>query len=111
MFSPDAKGKYPTRLPYDLPDGQPAPVPGKHGIAGEVRVNKDRAIKAGDDLTFFYPSTEWHSAKPFGCLCGSKEKCIGVAAGSYKLSKEQLSPYFLAEHIRDLVEERESGKV
>ena len=74
MYSPDAKGKYPQQLPYELPKGQPAPVPGKHGIAGEVRVSRNKAIRKGEDLSFFYPSTEWKSVKPFDCLCGASER-------------------------------------
>lgn len=109
MYSPDSNGKYPQTLPYTLPEGQPKPNPGKHGIAGEVRVAHDRAIKAGDDLTFFYPSTEWKSAKPFDCLCGApKGVCVGNAAGSSYLSQEQLSRYFLADHIKELLKERDS---
>jgi hypothetical protein len=30
-----------------------------------------RDISAGDELTFFYPSTEWEMAQPFECWCGS----------------------------------------
>ncbi|QIW97916.1 hypothetical protein AMS68_003434 [Peltaster fructicola] len=109
MFSPDANGKYPQTLPYELPEGQPAPVPGKHGIAGEVRVAHDRAIKKGEDLTFFYPSTEWKSVKPFDCLCNAGEGiCVKNAAGSSYLSKEQLSRYFLADHIKELLKERDA---
>lgn len=29
-------------------------------------------IKAGDDITFFYPSTEWEMAQPFDCACGAE---------------------------------------
>ena len=26
-------------------------------------------IKAGDELRFFYPATEWEMAQPFSCIC------------------------------------------
>ncbi|KAJ4309364.1 hypothetical protein N0V94_008966, partial [Neodidymelliopsis sp. IMI 364377] len=37
--------------------------------AWEVRVNPDLegGLKEGDELTFFYPSTEWSMAQPFEC--------------------------------------------
>ncbi|KAK7026501.1 hypothetical protein VNI00_015581 [Paramarasmius palmivorus] len=31
-----------------------------------------RDVKTGDELTFFYPSTEWNASDPFECMCGSK---------------------------------------
>jgi SET domain-containing protein len=31
-----------------------------------------RDIKKGEDLTFFYPSTEWDMAQGFDCSCGAK---------------------------------------
>lgn len=36
-----------------------------------VRAVKD--IKPGDELTFFYPSTEYEMNQPFRCWCGSKQ--------------------------------------
>jgi len=29
-------------------------------------------LKKGDDITFFYPSTEWDMAQGFDCNCGAK---------------------------------------
>ncbi len=61
MYSPDGQGRYPG------------------GVAGEVRVVRDRDLQVGDQLTFFYPSTEWASPRPFQCLCGAGVgKCIGM---------------------------------
>lgn len=52
------------------------------GISGEVRVAHNRDLEVGDELTFFYPSTEWASASPFKCLCGAGEgRCIGMQRG------------------------------
>jgi hypothetical protein len=36
-------------------------------VAWEVRVNPDlqRGLREGDELTFFYPSTEWEMSQPF----------------------------------------------
>jgi len=49
-----------------------------------------RPIKAGESLTFFYPSTEWNMAQPFDCLCGSTG-CLGRVEGAIRLSAAELS--------------------
>lgn len=42
-----------------------------------------RRIAQGEELTFFYPATEWEMADPFECQCGSPN-CIGwVRGGKY----------------------------
>lgn len=30
-------------------------------------------VSRGEELTFFYPSTEWDMEAPFACLCGSSD--------------------------------------
>ncbi|KAI9782852.1 MAG: hypothetical protein M1816_001672 [Peltula sp. TS41687] len=89
--APDTHGRYPD------------------GISGEVRVAHDRDLEVGDELTFFYPSTEWDSARPFKCLCGAGEgRCIGTQGGSKHLSKEVLDRYYLSQHIKALVGKRDA---
>jgi hypothetical protein len=61
-----------------------------------------RDISIGDELTFFYPSTEWEMAIPFICACGSTN-CIHVVAGARYLSPAVLERYFLNQHIRRLI--------
>jgi hypothetical protein len=61
-----------------------------------------RDISIGDELTFFYPSTEWEMAVPFICACGSTN-CIHVVAGARYLSPAVLERYFLNQHIRRLI--------
>ena len=78
-----------------------------NGVAGEVRVARDRDLRIGDHVTFFYPSTEW-ATRPFQCLCRSEgKKCIGMQKGAKFLSKEVLDQYFINNHIHDLVAERD----
>lgn len=55
-------------------------------------------ICAGDELTFFYPSTEWDMARPFVCLCGVPG-CIRLVAGARFLSIDMLSRYHINPHI------------
>ena len=40
-----------------------------------------RDIAAGEELTYFYPSTEWEMDRPFRCLCGAPD-CVGVVSGA-----------------------------
>ena len=58
-------------------------------------------IIAGEELTFFYPSTEWKMARPFICLCGSAQ-CLHYIAGARNLSLDTLDRYFINAHIREL---------
>ncbi|KAF3194354.1 hypothetical protein TWF225_006902 [Orbilia oligospora] len=80
------------------------------GICGELRVVADRDLEAGDELTFFYPSTEYISPRPFNCLCGAENGvCIGRQEGAHFLDNSILGKYFLNEHIKNLIAERDSG--
>ncbi|CAM1509170.1 Fc.00g029090.m01.CDS01 [Cosmosporella sp. VM-42] len=65
-------------------------------------------LKPGDDLTFFYPSTEWYMAQPFDCLCG-KPTCRGRISGARDMTKEQLQGIWLNGHIIELLKEQERG--
>jgi hypothetical protein len=74
----------------------------------EIRVASRRdgqgnevGIKPGDELTFFYPSTEWDMDQPFQCQCRSA-RCLGTISGAKDLSEGQLDGYFVNAHIRDL---------
>ena len=50
------------------------------------------------ELTFFYPATEWQMAEPFNCQCGDKH-CLGFINGAATLSKTQLNRYKINPHI------------
>ena len=64
----------------------------------ELTMTALRDIPAGEELSFFYPSTEWQMAAPFKCLCSSPQ-CIGVVAGAKVLPDEELSRYDINAHI------------
>ncbi len=54
-----------------------------------------RRIKAWDELTFDYDSTEYNMAEPFPCRCGSP-RCRGVIRGYRHLTtlqRRRLQPY------------------
>ena len=61
-----------------------------------------RDIQAGEELTFFYPSTEWEMEAPFICLCGAPN-CIHVVAGARFLPPSTLEHHYLNRHIRELM--------
>ncbi|KAK5018914.1 hypothetical protein LTR16_001099, partial [Cryomyces antarcticus] len=71
----------------------------------EVRVVEDRDLKAGEPLTFFYPSTEWDMAQPFKCTCGAGGgKCKGLIKGAKDMDRMVLKEYYLNSHIVKLLE-------
>ena len=67
----------------------------------ELRAIRD--IEPGEELTFFYPSTEWDMSTPFQCLCGSSQ-CLKKIAGARYLSLNVLGRYFINQHIWSEVE-------
>ena len=61
-------------------------------------------IEEGEELSFFYPSTEWEMDAPFICLCGSSN-CIHVVAGARFLPLSTLENHYLNRHIREMMVE------
>ena len=55
-----------------------------------------------DELTFFYPSTEWTMASPFDCACQSP-RCLRRIAGASHAPAGSLSGRVLAPHIKRLL--------
>ena len=58
----------------------------------------ERDIAAGEELTYFYPSTEWEMAEPFACRCGSPA-CLGVVRGARHLPADVAGHRFLNHHV------------
>ena len=82
-----------------------------HACSPSVRIDTDRmlvvaarAIAAGDELTFFYPSTEWEMACPFVCRCGERD-CIGLVAGARFLPASVMGRHPISAHISALLAE------
>lgn len=55
-------------------------------------------IAAGDELTFFYPSTEYSMAAPFNCFCGSNN-CLNKIQGAAFLSHANIIHYKFSDFI------------
>jgi hypothetical protein len=58
-------------------------------------------IAPGDELTFFYPSTEWSMASPFDCRCRSP-RCLGRVSGASQMPPRALAEHRLAPHVERL---------
>lgn len=57
-----------------------------------------RDIPKGDELTFFYPSTEWNMESPFNCFCG-EPNCLHKIQGAIYLSPDQINQYRFTDFI------------
>ena len=76
----------------------------------EIRVRRDRPLKQGDMLSFFYPSTDWTLAQPFDCWCGAPEGvCCKRIEGADKMDEAVLKRYWLNPYIEELLAERKAG--
>jgi hypothetical protein len=62
-----------------------------------------KAIQPGEELTFFYPSTEWEMVQPFICNCGSSE-CLQLINGASHIPKDILNRYRLTDFIRRMID-------
>lgn len=56
-------------------------------------------LEPGDEVTFFYPSTEWEMSQPFDCHCGSPE-CLRTISGASQIPGEVLDRYKLTDFIQ-----------
>lgn len=65
-------------------------------------------LAVGDELSFFYPSTEWDMAQGFSCFCGAAT-CRGLIRGAKSMSAADLEGVWLNAHIRQLLEERDAS--
>lgn len=58
-----------------------------------------KEIQPGDELLFFYPSTEWDMVQPFDCYCGSSN-CLHRIKGAAHLTEKETAYYRLTGFIR-----------
>jgi hypothetical protein len=66
-----------------------------------------KGLSPGDELTFFYPSTEWAMAQPFDCFCGTAS-CRGRIDGAGNMTPKQLEGVWLNGYIREMLAEKQS---
>jgi hypothetical protein len=58
-----------------------------------------RPINKDEEITFFYPSTEWEMDAPFNCCCNS-QYCVGYIAGAKYLTIKQQKRYRFTDLIQ-----------
>ncbi|KAG8699573.1 hypothetical protein FRC09_006538 [Ceratobasidium sp. 395] len=70
-----------------------------------------RDIRVGEELSFFYPSTEWDMDQAFECKCGA-ENCLGRISGAKDLSRAQLEQRgFISSYISEMLDQRDHKNV
>ena len=69
-----------------------------------------RPIQQEEELTFFYPSTEWEMTQPFSCYCGSSN-CLRQIRGAAYLPKNIWKQYRLTDFIQQQLAKRSARKV
>ncbi|HET9430737.1 MAG TPA: SET domain-containing protein-lysine N-methyltransferase [Chitinophagaceae bacterium] len=69
-----------------------------------------REIRKGEEMVFFYPSTEWQMTQSFNCYCGSKN-CLGDIRGAAYLTEDVWKQYRLTDFIQQQLVKRASRKV
>ena len=68
-----------------------------------------KELVPGDELTFFYPSTEWKMSQAFNCYCGHS-CCQGKIRGAAYLSKEAREKYQLTDFIQQQLAKKNTRK-
>lgn len=58
-----------------------------------------RQIEAKEELTFFYPSTEWEMTQSFNCFCGS-QNCLRTIKGAKFIPPHIIKEYRLTDFIK-----------
>ena len=64
-------------------------------------------VAIGDELTFFYPATEWEISQTFNCHCG-KPTCVGLVQGAAELPTDILNRYKLTDFINAMAKKYNS---
>ncbi len=64
-----------------------------------------KEIQPGDELMFFYPSSEWEMTQNFDCFCGTKQ-CLHKIQGAAYLSEEETQRYKLTDFILSRLQNR-----
>lgn len=66
-----------------------------------------KELVAEDEMSFFYPSTEWKMTQSFECYCGSLS-CIGDIKGAAYLSRDAQDKYRFTDFIQQQIARQSS---
>lgn len=61
-----------------------------------------KPISKGEELTFFYPSTEWEMIQPFECYCKSIS-CLHFVKGAKFLAESEILEHKFSNYIRNKI--------
>ncbi|KAI9802637.1 MAG: hypothetical protein M1825_002659 [Sarcosagium campestre] len=76
----------------------------------EVRVVENKPLRVGDQLSFFYPSSEWDMAQPFDCVCNAPNGlCKKHITGAKDMATKDLNGFWLNRHIIELLDKRDQA--
>lgn len=64
-----------------------------------------RPLDPEEEITFFYPSTEWDMTQGFNCYCG-EDCCISEIKGAAWLTEAQTKQYRFTDYIKEQLEKR-----
>ena len=64
-----------------------------------------KPIAIGEEITFFYPSTEWSMDRSFDCLCQS-DNCLESIQGAAHLPLEIITNYKLSDYIQQQLDSK-----
>ena len=101
-----ATGKHITLLPEFLQYTNHSCSPNVFFDTATMQLICISDLRSGDELRFFYPSTEWEMSQPFICNCGSDD-CLQLINGASFLSKATLKKYRLNDFILQQIKQKE----
>ncbi len=64
-----------------------------------------RDIEEGEEIVFFYPSTEWEMTQPFICSC-HQPNCLGLINGAANIPHRILEQFVLTDFIKNRILEK-----
>ena len=70
---------------------------------GEIIAIKE--IAKNEEISFFYPSTEWSMSQPFKCFCNSLS-CLGMIQGAAHLENNVVINYRFSDYIQKKLYQR-----
>jgi SET domain len=68
-----------------------------------------KELQAQEEMTFFYPSTEWKMTQSFNCYCGN-QNCLGKIQGASFLSKQVQEYYRFTDFIQTQLAKKSASK-
>lgn len=68
-----------------------------------------KEVEPEEEMTFFYPSTEWKMTQSFKCYCG-RHDCLGKIQGAAFLPKEAKENYRFTDFIQEQLARRSARK-